>query len=741
MSPDEIIAHLDRRGLDPKACGPSKWQARCPAHDDHKPSLAISEGTDDRTLLHCHAGCEVEDILAAVGLTTADLFTSNGHGATRLAKRRVAEPDPLPTEADLEAWASQLSPAIAERLEKRRGWTAQALATLGVGYADRELKLPVRDQHGELVNVIRLSGPELKPFALYGRRRDLWPPVEAIPTGERIFVCEGEKDVLSLRSMDAAGVAVPGTNGWRSEYAPRFAGRDVVLMPDCDGKGRELMKRVAGYLVSHAASVRILDLDPGREDGHDVGDELMQGLAAGGTHEDVADLLRKAADATELFQPVIGRAQQPELPADSDPPVAAAEPKVLKGRRITLTTASAVEPEAVRWAWDERLPLGALSLIAGQPGLGKSTTTIHLAARLSRGELEGALYGKPCDVLFVTLEDHIASVVRPRLEVAGADLGRVHFLDVREEGQDGLLTLPDDLRAIEGAAERLQARLLVIDPIVATLGSSTDSHKDQSVRRALAPLAQYAERSDVAVVGVMHMTKAEADGLLNRVSGSVAFGGAARSVFAFARDPDDPDGEAGYGRLLVHAKTNWGRYARTLQCRIDTGVIETRSGASEQSLLTVLGECDVTGADLSQKAEPGELDDATEFLEEHLSDGGWHPKREVKKLADAQRLAWRTVQRAAQRLGVDYEKQGFPAVSMWRLPVAPSPVGATAGATGWRDCKRGSTEPDMEGADSSRAKHPDVGATGQNGAQIEAPATAEQEALAARLRGVSEDWA
>jgi AAA domain len=407
-------------------------------------------------------------------------------------------------------------------------------------------------------------------------------------------------------------------------------------------------------------------------------------------------------------------------------------------RRITLTQVSTVEPESVRWLWDGRVPLGALSLIAGQPGLGKSTTTIHLAAQLSRGALEGALYGEPCDVLFVTLEDHIASVVRPRLGVADADLSRVHVVGVQEDGHEGLLTLPDDLVAIEERARHLSARLLVIDPIVATLGSGTDSHKDQSVRRALAPLAQYAERADVAVIGVMHMTKAEADGLLNRVAGSVAFGGAARSVFAFARDPEDPDGEAGYNRLLVHAKSNWGRYARSLQCRIDAGTVETRNGSSEQSLLTVLGECDVTGADLSSGGEPGELEDAIEFLEGYLADGEWHQKREVKKATDAQRLAWRTVQRAAKGVSVEYEKQGFPAVSMWRLTVAPSTSGATGGATVLARLQNGSVEPNLEGLDSSRARHGNDGATGENGTRIEVLATPEQEAVAARLLPASE---
>jgi hypothetical protein len=74
MTPEEIIAHLETRGLEPKACGRGRRQARCPVHEDRKPSLSISEGGEGRTLLHCHAGCEMDDVLAGVGLDKTDLF-------------------------------------------------------------------------------------------------------------------------------------------------------------------------------------------------------------------------------------------------------------------------------------------------------------------------------------------------------------------------------------------------------------------------------------------------------------------------------------------------------------------------------------------------------------------------------------------------------------------------------------------------------------------------------------------
>src|SRR5579871_5155857 len=80
MTVDEIVALLEGRDLRPKPIGPGKWQSCCPAHDDRAPSLAISTGRDDRVLLHCHAGCALPDLLAALDLRPADLFASNGNG-------------------------------------------------------------------------------------------------------------------------------------------------------------------------------------------------------------------------------------------------------------------------------------------------------------------------------------------------------------------------------------------------------------------------------------------------------------------------------------------------------------------------------------------------------------------------------------------------------------------------------------------------------------------------------------
>ncbi len=134
-----------------------------------------------------------------------------------------------------------------------------------------------------------------------------------------------------------------------------------------------------------------------------------------------------------------------------------------------------------------------------------------------------------------------------------------------------------------------------MDPVSAFIGGGVDTHREAAVRRVLAPLAGLAERQDLAVLGVAHLNKDQAAKLLNRVSGSVAFGAAPRSVLAFARHPDDPDGERGSERVIVDAKGNWGRYALSLAARIESREVPT---VGDMSQLVIVGECEVSPEDL-----------------------------------------------------------------------------------------------------------------------------------------------
>jgi len=225
-----------------------------------------------------------------------------------------------------------------------------------------------------------------------------------------------------------------------------------------------------------------------------------------------------------------------------------------------------VAPRAVRWLWPGRVPLGKLTVLDGDPGLGKSTVVLDLAARVSRGaplpdDSLGDLRGAASVVLLCD-EDGIADTVRPRLEAAGADLTRVVAVTA-VPGPRGLRPprLPFDSLAIIRIVNAHAARLLVVDPLMAYLDAAVTAYRDQTVRAALAPLTLLADRAGVAVVVVRHLTKTGAASSLYRGGGSIGIIAAARSGLLVALDPHDPTGQR---RVLATTKGNLAQPAPAL---------------------------------------------------------------------------------------------------------------------------------------------------------------------------------
>lgn len=386
------------------------------------------------------------------------------------------------------------------------------------------------------------------------------------------------------------------------------------------------------------------------------------------------------------------------------------------GRALHVEAFAGVVVRRARWAWEGRVPLGALSLLAGRQGLGKSTLTIELAARVSRGDLPGDLHGEAAGVLIVTLEDAAGAVVKPRLMAAGADLDRVHHVHATVDGLDALVTFPADAEEIERAAVEHGARLLIVDPLTAALPGELDSHRDAALRRALAPLAALAERCDLAALVVAHLNKAPGSDPLYRVGGSVAMTAAPRSVLIVgAPDLDAPD------RVLAHAKCNYGALAPALAARIEGRELPLDGETLSTSRWVACGESDLTVHDLFGAAteEQSELDEAAGFLRDALADGEWHAKADLVGDAGRERIAARTLQRAAQVLHVEYSREGFPARSSWRLPAAAhsraSDLGATGvGATGATG-ENPAVEPNLNGHAFQSRQGREAGATGDDG--------------------------
>jgi 5S rRNA maturation endonuclease (ribonuclease M5) len=221
------------------------WSARCPAHDDRKASLSVSEGDNETALVNCHAGCATEAVLKVVGLTLKDLFPPKGDKAT-------SKPKP-----DGKTFATA-NEAVLE-LERRHG--------------KRSALWTYHDAKGEPVGVVarwyKPSGKDIRPVARHGDgwRISAMPDprplygLHALAAARRVLVVEGEKAAEAARAMgfttttSAGGSAAASKTDWRP-----LAGKEVWILPDNDAPGRKFADTVAGILAKQGAVVKIIDL-------------------------------------------------------------------------------------------------------------------------------------------------------------------------------------------------------------------------------------------------------------------------------------------------------------------------------------------------------------------------------------------------------------------------------------------------------------------------------------------------
>jgi putative DNA primase/helicase len=158
---------------------------------------------------------------------------------------------------------------------------------------------------------------------------------------------------------------------------------------------------------------------------------------------------------------------------------------------------SEVEPEPITWLSPKRIAQGKVTLLDGDPGLGKTTLAIDFAARVSQGQPWPD--GVPCPeggVVILTAEDGLSDTVRPRLDAAGGNPGKVVALEVAGDDNHAV-SIPSDLHELKRAIERVSASLVIVDPLMAFLDGATNSRLDHDVRRAsdLSPARQRAPAS------------------------------------------------------------------------------------------------------------------------------------------------------------------------------------------------------------------------------------------------------
>jgi len=334
---------------------------------------------------------------------------------------------------------------------------------------------------------------------------------------------------------------------------------------------------------------------------------------------------------------------------------------------------SDVVPEPIDWLWQGRIALGKLTLIAGDPGLGKSFMTLDIAARVSRGLGWPDNRNQPMAsgrVVLLNAEDALADTIRPRLDCAGADVAKIiaitaiNVISVTGISQERGFDLSRDILAIESAIQSMSdCRLVVIDPISAYMGG-VDSHNNAEVRGLLAPLSTLATKYGVAVVIVSHLNKSGGAQAIYRAMGSLAFTAACRAAWVVIKDKKDEK-----CRLFLPIKNNIAQNIGGLAYRIQPLPSGGANVVWDADPVTMSAD-DAMSSDHDGSGDRSERDDAKEWLTSLLTDG---PRSATFCEQEAKSAGYSiaTVRRAKNALRIVSKKDGFNGGWEWALPEMP----------------------------------------------------------------------
>lgn len=587
MTAHEILSRLQGvRG------GHGQWTARCPAHDDRQNSLSVGEGEDGRVLLRCHAGCDVDRITAALGITKSDLFPDK--------PQREGRPPVVATYRYLD----DNGKLLAEKLRR----------------ADKSFTWRQPDpRHGWVYNRKGV------PNRLY---------VGGELAGA-VFVCEGEKDVDTLHRLGynaASGADGAGPGKWRREYTEQLWGLSVCVFTDNDEVGRAYAAETCNALHGAASSVRLLDIAT-------VWPEIPE-------HGDVSDLVAVLGPerACELIARMIASA--PDWVPQEVPQAGADKPPI-------LMPMSGVEARDPSYLISPYLPEGMLAIMGGVSGSGKTYLALSWATAVSNGQrLPFQRQSDPVPtagyVYYFTQENDPNTIIRPRLDLLGANLDRI-LIQASTGGTYEPLTMNDP--RLEEAAKQYPPALVIFDPIQSYLGGGVDMSRAEQVRPTLDWLGDYAKRHKCSVVLISHMSKpgrGEASAL-DRLLGSSDFRNAARSIVIVGRDPNNRE-----TRVFAHGKNSIGEPGPSQRYHI------TRRG------ITYDGPSELTADDIiKQSAQVRDKPAATltatmAKLEELLGVEGWATLEQIETWQTLEGIAKTTLYRARSELALRTVSIGQP---------------------------------------------------------------------------------
>ena len=314
--------------------------------------------------------------------------------------------------------------------------------------------------------------------------------------------------------------------------------------------------------------------------------------------------------------------------------------------QLKLISMDQVPIEEVQWLWYPYIPYGKLTIIHGDPGEGKTTLILRLAALLSQGE------SLPCDdrpqepvkIIYQTAEDGLGDTIKPRLLAGDADCAQIKVIDETEAS----LTLLDE--RVEQAISETGARVMILDPVQAYVGTGVDMNRANEVRTVLAQLSRIEEKYKCAMILVGHLNKAQGTKSQYRGLGSIDFQAAARSVLIVGRVKEKPE-----VRVMAHEKSSLAPEGEPVAFEL-----------SADNGFRWLGHYDISIDDLlSGVSREKKSDLAEKLIRDCLSDGRY-PQQALMDKAKRMDISKRIIDEVKKRLNVRSVKDGNQ--WFWQLP-------------------------------------------------------------------------
>ena len=309
----------------------------------------------------------------------------------------------------------------------------------------------------------------------------------------------------------------------------------------------------------------------------------------------------------------------------------------MQTQELKLIKMSDVQSQEIEWLWYPFIPYGKLTIVQGDPGDGKTTLALNIAAKLSRGESldEEMKISEPINIIYQTAEDGLADTVKPRLELADADCERILVIDESSEA----LSMADE--RLEEAIKLTNAKLLILDPIQAYLGAGTDINRANEARDMTKKLGALAEKYKCAVLLIGHMNKASGTKASYRGIGSIDFFAVARSVLLVGRI----EGEESL-RAVVQIKNNLAAFGNSKAFEL-----------SEEGFRWI-GDYDISADEVLGGIAPkaNKLDQAKRLLLELAEGTNRMQSKDIFEIAKEEEISKRTLENAKRELNISAKK-------------------------------------------------------------------------------------